>query len=92
MLLKEKVENAFESLKDSDRMNEWSTSLIESPAGVFVAEQRVAAEDFISEIKERFVVALPFASDEKVTKLEKKITTLTKKINQLKKTVDSFEE
>ena len=74
MLLKEKVETAFESLKDSDRMTEWSTSLVESPAGVFVSEQRVAAEDFISEI-ERFVVALPFASDEKVTKLEKKITT-----------------
>ena len=36
MLLKEKVETAFESLKDSDRMNEWSTSLVESPAGVFV--------------------------------------------------------
>ena len=42
--------------------------LVESPAGVFVAEQRVAAEDFISEIKERFVVHCP--STMKVTSLK----------------------
>ena len=91
MVLREKVETALESFRDSDRVQEWSVSLVESPAGVFVSEQRVAAEDFFTDLVDRFVTALPFASEQKVEKLEKKLTQMTKKLNQLKKTVDSFE-
>lgn len=92
MVLREKVETAFESIRESDRMQEWSMTLVESPAGVFVSEQRVAAEGFFTDLVDRFVSALPFASEQKVEKLEKKMTQMTKKLNQLKKTVDSFEE
>ena len=91
MVLREKVETALESFRDSERVQEWSVSLVESPAGVFVSEQRVAAEGFFTDLVDRFVTALPFASDQKVEKLEKKMTQMTKKLNQLKKTVDSFE-
>ena len=91
MLLKEKVETAFESLRTSDRVQEFSTSLIESPAGVFMNEQRVAAEDFLGDIRERFITSLPFASDTRVDKLDKKLVQLNKKLNQMKKTIESFE-
>ena len=47
MLLKEKVETAFESLKDSDRMTEVEYVTCRKSSGCFVSEQRVAAEDFI---------------------------------------------
>lgn len=92
MLLLEKVETALESFRDSERVQEWSESLVTSSAGVFVSERRVAAEDFFSEVFERFVASIPFASDKKVEKLEKKVTQLNRKLNQLKKTVDSFDE
>lgn len=91
MLFKEKVETALESIKSSERVQEISSSLVESPAGVFVNERRVAAEDFIGDIRERFVTSLPFASETRVDKLDKKLTQLNKKLNQMKKTLDSFE-
>ena len=72
-------------------MTEWSTSLVESPAGVFVSEQRVAAEDFISEIKSGSWLHCHSHRMRRSQSLKREYD-LTKKLNQLKKTVDSFEE
>ena len=87
MLLIEKMESALENIRESD----FKSTLSEHSAVAAITETKEAFMGSFSGFKTKLVDAIPFASDEEFTKLDKKVAQLTRKMNQLKKQLKDLE-
>ena len=58
---------------------------IDTIRDVDIKSSKESVIDRFTELKDRVIDAVPFASETDFTQLEKKVTTLSRKMNQLKK-------
>ena len=81
MLIIEKMETALDTIREAGL----KSSLSEHSAVVAVSDKKEALVGQMTSLKTKLMDAIPFATEEQITKLDKKVTSLNRKMNQLKK-------